>query len=381
LKQILFLVVALILYGSLYPWQFHATHLSSSPLSILLHSWQVVFDRYLVRDLVVNIALYIPFGAFCFLSIDESRSLVVRSLATLLAASLLSASIEMAQLFDVSRVCSLFDVLCNIVGAAIGILLAGAFPAAIAGVVQEAEAVGAFRLSGTMALLYLWVGYQLFPFFPALSQTALRAKLSLLMSSGTWQLRDFFEGFAGWLAVSALLESLAGPKRFASLLPFALFAIPFKLFIAQRTVTGSEVAAALLAVACWLIVRKLARPRLPAGLLALAAIVAAGLLPFRWSPQPHPFTWIPFLPMLQAPWESSFLTLLQKSFLYGSAVWLINDGGRGWMIGSLLVAVPLAVIESIQIHLPGRTPEVTDPLLALILGFSLMLLERHAQRA
>ncbi|HYL76190.1 MAG TPA: VanZ family protein [Bryobacteraceae bacterium] len=379
MKRILLLVVALILYGSLYPWQFHATHLAANPLWILLHSWQIVFDRFLFRDTVVNVALYIPFGAFCFLSMRESRSLFSRSLATVLAAALLSSSIEMAQLFDLTRVCSLFDVFCNTVGAAIGILLATMFPAAITGAVQEAEAAGAFRLSGVIALLYLWAGYELFPFFPALSRTSLGAKLAVFFSSATWPLRDFFESFAGWLAVSALLQCLAGAKRFRTVLSLALLSIPLKLFIVQRTITASEVVGALLAVGCWLAVGKFARPRLIAGLLALAALVAAGLLPFHWSARPQPFTWVPFLPMLLAPWESSFLILLQKSFLYGSAVWLLNESGRGWMLSSLLVAVPLAIVESIQVYLPGRTPELTDPLLALILGFSLMLLERHAK--
>jgi len=53
------------------------------------------------------------------------------------------------------------------------------------------------------------------------------------------------------------------------------------------------------------------------------------------------------------------------------------------MLCALLVSVPLAALviaEGIQVHVPGRTPELTDPLLALILGFSLMLLERYAKR-
>jgi VanZ family protein len=380
LKRILLLVIVLILYGSFYPWQFHATQLSASPLWILLHSWPEALDIFVARDVAVNITLYIPFGAFCFLSMSESRSRLTRFVATLLAAALLSASIEMTQLFDVSRTCSLLDLLCNTTGALIGVLLAATFPAGISSVVQEAETAGALRLSGVMALLYLWAGYELFPVFPALSRTALRSKLTLLFSSGAWPARDFFESLAAWLAVSALLEYLAGPGRLAYLLPLALLAIPLKLFIAQRTMTGSEAAGALLAVACWLIVRKFQRPQLAAGVLSLAAIVAAGLVPFHWTGAPQSFTWTPFLAMLQAPWETAFLILLQKSFLYGSAVWLLRESGRGWLIGSLLVAVPLAIVEGIQIYLPGRTAEVTDPLMALLLGFSLMLLERHAKR-
>jgi len=164
------------------------------------------------------------------------------------------------------------------------------------------------------------------------------------------------------------------------MLAIALLAIPLKLFIAHRTMTGSEVAGALLAIGLWVIFRRLEQPMLVAGLLAVAALVAGGLVPFHLTAGPQPFTWVPFLPMLQSPWESAFRILLQKSFLYGAAVWLLNENGRGWIISSLMVAAPLAIVEGIQVFLPGRTAEVTDPLLAFILGFSLMLLEKHAQR-
>jgi VanZ family protein len=380
MKRILLLVVVMTLYGSFYPWQFQARDLPVSPIRILLHSWPAVFDRFVGRDTVVNLVLYVPFGVFCFLSMNESQSRVLRSMMTVLAAALLSASIEMAQLFDDSRLCSLLDVACNTAGAGIGILLAGTFPRAISEVVHEAEAVGAFRLSGVIALLYLWAGYQLFPGFPELSQTALRSKLALFLSGGTWPVRAFFESLAGWLAISALLDYWGGPRRVGRMLATALLAIPLKLFIAHRTMTGSEVAGALLAIGLWMIFRRLAQPMLAAGLLAVAALVAAGLAPFRLTAVPQPFTWVPFLPMLESPWEPAFQILLQKSFLYGAAVWLLNENGRGWMISSLMVAAPLAIVEGIQVFLPGRTPEVTDPLLAFILGLSLMLLERHAQR-
>ena len=153
MKRILLLVIVLILYGSFYPWQFRARDLPASPIWILLHSWPSRFDRFAGRDMVVNLVLYIPFGVFCFLSMNRDRPRVLRSIVTVLGAALLSACVEMAQLFYVTRQCSLLDVACNTAGAAIGVLAATTFPAAISEVVQGAEAVGAFRLSGVMALL------------------------------------------------------------------------------------------------------------------------------------------------------------------------------------------------------------------------------------
>jgi VanZ family protein len=373
MKRILLVVVALIVYGSLYPWQFQSAHYAESPLWILFHSWPRAFDRFFYRDLVINIVIYVPFGAFCFLSLTGGRAM--RVIVTLLAAAVLSASIEITQLFEPTRVCSAFDLLCNTAGAGLGILLAGAFPAAISHVVEEAGELGAFRLNDVVTLLYLWIGAQLFPFFPALSQTAVRAKLHALLSAATWPARDFFENLAAWLAVSALLELLAGKKRFAPLLTLALISIPLQLFIADRTITASEIAGALLGLLAW----KAFHHKRPAGIFALAALIAAGLVPLHWSADPQPFTWIPFLPMLRSPWVVGLLILLRKCFLYGAAIWLLANG-RSWLPGIAAVAASLALVEAIQTHLPGHSPEITDPLLAVIIGSSLMLLHRHSTR-
>ena len=380
MKRILLLVIVLILYGSFYPWQFHARNMPANPVLMLLHSWPSMLHRFPDGDAVVNFAVYIPFGMFCFLALKESRPRVVRATVTLLASVLLSASIEMAQLFDAARDCSLWDVACNAAGGAVGMLLGAAFPKAISEALQEAGAAVRFRRLEVEALLYLWAGYQIFPFFPELSQGALQGKLAALSSTAGWPARDFFEGLAGWLALAALIECRFGRERALRMLAIALFTIPLKLLIAHRTATASEVAGALAVIGAWVFLRRLERPMLAAGLLATAALAAAGLVPFRWSAEPQRFTWIPFLPMLRSSWESAFLILLRKSFLYGAAVWLLHEDQQDphpRMGRPLMVAAMLALVEAIQVHLPGRTPEVTDPLLALIVGFSLVLLERR----
>ena len=375
MKRILVVVVALIVYGSLYPWQFHGRDASASAISVLLHSWPDAFDRFFFRDLVINVVIYIPFGAACYLSLAESRSRLFRWCVSLAAAAALSFCVEIAQQFDTSRVSSLFDALTNIAGAAIGVVLASSFPEAISHVIEEAETFGALRLSGVVTLLYLWIGAQLFPFFPALNQTALRRKLHLI-GNAPWQPRDFFEAVAMWLAVAALFETLAGKKRLVPVLGLTLLTIPLQLLIADRTITVPQVTGALLGVAAWLMIRR----RGPAGIIALAALIAAGLLSFHWNSRPQTFTWIPFLPMLRSPWIVGLLILLRKSFLYGAAIWLLA-AGRLWALSISLVTIALALVEVLQMYLPGHTPEITDPLLAVIVGCSVMLLERQAQRA
>jgi hypothetical protein len=64
----LLLVVALIVYGSLYPFAFDFHH-AANPLTVLLHSWPEGFDRFVLRDAVINLLLYAPLGVAAFLAL------------------------------------------------------------------------------------------------------------------------------------------------------------------------------------------------------------------------------------------------------------------------------------------------------------------------
>ena len=112
------------------------------------------------------------------------------------------------------------------------------------------------------------------------------------------------------------------------------------------------------------------------GGLIVSLLIVRGLVPYHWSRIANPFSWVPFGGFLRAEWDFGLLTLLQKSFWYGSAVWLLRAAGWRLARAAIAVAVLLGVIEVIQIHLPGRVAEITDPVLALILAMTLGLLDR-----
>jgi hypothetical protein len=70
------------------------------------------------------------------------------------------------------------------------------------------------------------------------------------------------------------------------------------------------------------------------------------------------------------------LIFLRKCFWLGSAIWLLRAAGWRLDRAAVAVALLLGAIEVIQIHLPGRVAEITDPLLALILAITLALLDQ-----
>jgi VanZ family protein len=120
----------LIVYGSLYPWVFEARQLPASPLYILLHSWDDAShrDRLFLFDIAVNIAIYVPLRMSACLALRlRSRVLEVVALGTVL-----SASLEMAQLFTSKRVCSSVDLVNNIVGSGLGVVAGFVFTKIVA---------------------------------------------------------------------------------------------------------------------------------------------------------------------------------------------------------------------------------------------------------
>jgi hypothetical protein len=110
--------------------------------------------------------------------------------------------------------------------------------------------------------------------------------------------------------------------------------------------------------------------------LIVSLLILRGLAPYHWSSVANPFSWIPFSGFLETDREGGVLIFLRKCFWYGSAIWLLRAAGWPLKRAAVVVALLLGAIEVIQIHLPGRVAEITDPLLALILAASFGLLDR-----
>lgn len=363
--RVLVLVTAFIIYGSLYPWQFHHTALPGSPLWVLLHSWPQRFNRFVLKDIAVNVALYMPFGAAAFLWLSKRSAVIGAALAVVLA-GLLSASMEMLQLFDGQRVCSLLDLVLNVTGAAVGAAGASLLRRAGARVPAIPE-----RASAPLFLLACWLGGQTFPFMPDFSRAHLAHKLGgFLMAHGRFV--TFITDLSGWIIAARMIEAGFGKDVSRACLPALFLVLPARLFIAERSLTWADCFAAGLAWILWLAWFS-GNPRSDRDLaaLALAVLLFYGLAPFRLVPEPQPFSWIPYRALFTTDWQSGFAVFLWKSFAYGAALWLLIDAGLSIRAATVLVASMLGGIEIVQRHLPGHVAETTDPLHALVLSWIL----------
>lgn len=380
--------VALIVYGSTYPWDFANVAYLSNPLWRLLHTWPISFDRWMYRDVVLNLVLYVPVGAFAYLKLARSLAPWVAAILTVALGTALSASLEMVQQFEASRTSSAVDLVCNMAGTAAGVVAGRLHRARLArwASVRLIEADPQGR--GALLLVLLWAGYQLLPVFPALSSGRLIRSVEVLVqhlgppdSSAIFQL---LAGLAEWIAVACVSQGLSSGLARAgfpvSAMTMLVCLVPCRLLIAGRTVTLPELLAPAAAWPLWTLwlSKQTARTPWAAG-CAVAAILIRGLTPLEFSAAAQPFSWIPLAASLSYEYLAAAIILFPKAFLYGAAIWLLHASGIGRLAAAAAIATLLGAIEAAQIFLPAHTPEITDPLLALLLAGVFALLGAPAR--
>ena len=355
----------LIVYGSLYPFQWHWR--PGNPAMFLLTSWSQLSSR---GDLLANVILYVPvtFFAACFLS----NLPPVRRVLWLIASSMcLSAGLELAQFYDLGRQSALSDVYANTVGACLG----GSFGTLISGKPTRAV-IRKFRPRPfVIFLLACWAGYRLFPYVPVIDlHKYLQAVRPLITGNGI-SLVDSFRHFASWLAIALLLEKLTGSAWSRRAVWIVFVAVTgARIFILDIVLSRPEVVGGLLALLWWMFLSTW-RFRLPiVTILFAVGVVVRGLIPFQFHSPPHPLAWVPFGGFLKGSLEINLLSLFEKVFLYGTMVWLSVRAGIRWMVATFLGAVLVFAIRLVQTFLPDRSADLTDVILVLLVSAAARLL-------
>jgi VanZ family protein len=361
-RRFLLLIVAIIAYGSLYPWNFEFTSAAGNPIRILLHAWPGEWDRYVLRDIILNVIIYVPLGLVAALVFRRRRSRAFAAMAAIAFAFLLSLSMELLQVYVPGRDSSLLDVLTNTLGAAAGAGFAVYFEDSLRRLLERRPSQ--FRAAATLLLL-IWAVSELYPLFPEIGRSHLRQELTLLFRFRGLSIVETWANAAEWFAAGLALDALFARMRTFGL-AVAMLCVPAQLVITGRSLTLAEIAGALLALALWLFVPRDSRAPCCAWMLA-TAILLRQLQPFYFLAVPQPFSFIPFAATLESSREAATVIITRKAFDYGALIWALRCTGAPFVRAGLAVAAALGVTEAIQTYLPGRSPEITDPLLALLM--------------
>lgn len=365
---ILAVIIVLLIYGTLYPWVFVARNLPASPLYILFHSWDADLRQpRILADVAINLAIYMPLGWSAYLVLRRLRSRVLRVLLPVLLGTLLSATLEMAQLFTLSRNCSGVDWLNNTLGSALGVAAGFTFRRILPGPQP--------RDRGALALLVCGVAYLVFPLFPILHRDELAARALAYLQPSLISPVAVLTALAAWFAAGQLLIR-ASVRRPLVWLCILLCLQPLQVAIVGRTPTLAGLAGGLLAVLLFALGGRMPNAARISAILLLLAITIEGLSPFSFA-APQPFLWIPFSGLLNTPQQMAFIIVLRKLFLYGTTVWMLNRCGLSFVRAGASVTILLAAIELVQTRIPPHLPEITDPLLGVLSTFALSTLARR----
>jgi VanZ family protein len=180
------LVLALIVYGSLYPFRFEGA--AGEPAAELLQSLQR--GMYL-RDALVNVAFYLPVGACGYLTMRKWRGRFVSFTFAVAAGVLLSLGIEVVQsAYLPTRLASFYDIGTNSLGSFLG--------AAIAAIYSRVQR----KLDddpAALALLVAWLAYLWFPLLAFI--------VPLRLADIEWTMIGLVSTAAAWYVIGHAIEA------------------------------------------------------------------------------------------------------------------------------------------------------------------------------
>lgn len=366
--RILSVILLLIAYGSLYPGNFSAP--PEGALNAFLTNFSVFTS---IGDLLGNIALFFPLGIAAVLFSSGRQHDGTRVAATLLLAFLYSLALQLAQVWLPSRSAALADVLWNMVGMASG-LAAGRILAR--GVDSGTRSLRLVELV-PLSILLLWLLTESLPLAPTLDWQKIKDALKPLLEFRFSFSRSLMHA-AGLVVAGTALIALSW--RPALWLGGALLSVlAAKLVVVNLSLDASALIGTVSGYLLFISMSHRGHSKTifrAAFWLMLVAWTVIELTPF--SPTSGgALNIIPFATMLQGSMETGARGLVRSLFIYSALLWLAHKNGADARKAIVGLVIWSCLIEFVQMGLLGRTADVTEPLLLMLIGWALGVLQSH----
>lgn len=388
MRRLLLAYTALAVYGSLFPWA--ALRWPESPVGALFVA--SLMSPQSASDVLFNLIIYIPLGLLMVRALGPMRADTAHLVCVGMAGMALSLTLESVQAFVPGRSCSLVDVGTNTIGAVAGAMLgtlerfSGEWGRRLAAWRRVHLERGPLATLGALVVC-AWMVTQLSPFVPAPSISNLRNGLSplwqALHGNGSLSTLQWLNYTFSIFAICIVARRVIKPSFPSWAIYLALGAVlALKVPILGRQLYPEALAGWLCGCAlAALFYRK--RPSLT--LAASAALIAAACARLRLGSGDalHPMEWIPFKGQMAslsgvadvagAAWPYLlvlFVVLLKRHKAMAKSTkntpfrprplstLLITGGG--------LITLYALVLELLQTNVPGRYPDVTDPVVAAL---------------
>ena len=358
LRWLLLLSAALIVYGSLYPFDF------SRPQAI---DWRAFFTppqlRFSRPDMLGNVLLFVPFGLFATVS---GRRFWLRAALAMIFGISLAVCLQLLQTYIPLRTPALADAAWNTIGLTLGV--AAGYFVRRRGPIATLDTRGAAWVR--FGFLGLWLSAELLPFVPTLDWQTLKEGLKPLLLSPRIEIGPLLLHAAGILAGAEIAAGVFGIARTrAYVVAAALLVFLAKIFVVSLGLNLSALLGFVLGAGSWIALSHRSEwfRRGWAFWFLLAAISLATLLSGSPYASAGRVNWIPFAAMLQGSMLDNSRALFQSALLIAALI-LVGSArdSRDWITATAL-ALWLALLEALEYFLGGHTSDITKPLLAFLL--------------
>jgi hypothetical protein len=233
-------------------------------------------------------------------------------------------------------------------------------------------------------LLMSWLGGRLFPYVPVIHAHKYWDALKPLIFAPVLPPLDVYWHLASWLAIALLLEALFGAARSRAALGVLLSAVLLaRILITRIVLSPAEVVGGIAAVLAWILLSRLRARAIIVTVLFVTGVVLQSLEPFQFTTMARAFGWVPFRSFLIGPLNAAIISFFEKVFVYGCLVWLLARSGCSWFSSTFWGVTLVMGLRLIQIYLPGRSAEITDAVMVLIIAGIMRLISdaRFAERS
>lgn len=364
MRSLLWIVIIIIVYGSLYPFNFVWTDVAE----ISWLDWGANIEQRTTNgDVLSNFLTFIPFGFLAYFYQPMLTKSPFFRVALITTISLIFAYLlQVAQFFLPTRVPTAGDALINLWGTITGLI--GAI------VLQkllirnpELESEWPQEYASQLVLVICWCLYCLFPYFPELTLSNALSSIQPLIEMPVidWKEGVFFMVF--WWCFFDFIRINPWKKITPLVLMTVLFALlSGKIIIANNSLDLTLVVAALLGLFLALI-DGLKKTKLPILLAIIVALIVRNLLA---EAQTSYFNWMPFELYLSGSMWTNTQVFLEKLFVYGCLLSYMQYNVRGHLKGIVIALSIVIGIEILQVVNNTGVGDITDPILLIMIAYA-----------
>lgn len=365
--RLLVLITCLIVYGSLYPFNF-----SLAKPEALIHLFS---NRNLITpmgDMVGNVILFFPLGVIVMLDRMRAWGLFRASISAVVIGLTLALGLQVLQIFLPTRDAALADVAWNMLGMLIGTLAGGyiAYSYKLGMAIWPlSRAMPLYLLAGLVAIEWL-------PLVPSLDLQLIKAHLKELGSTPVTLAAPLWHGAGVAMFAGYLLGKVFSPRQSPVGLLLLLWVIALgKLFLEDMPVQPSGPVGLALGWLVWVSVQQCAEVRRSTlvWITLVLCYTASALAPYQLRDEAAGISSLPFATMLDGPILSNLRSLTSNLVFYVGILYVSSRVAGRLAPATLALALWVLMIELIQTLIKGRSADITEPLLVLLVGQILAL--------